>query len=143
MFKKPYLVKEGKLTIKVHSPQHNVPYVLTFSLYFDVNLHHSIFSQFKFKLRKIIYKKIWRLEVNVDGSWTLKHDKKDATIINIEDFDTSGSIMKCLYRDTCFNQSSRNNNFEGLISSYEPQNVVFVPIEYFRKILGVDVYKYL
>jgi len=75
---------------------------------------------------------------NVDGRWTLKHDKKDATIISVLNFASSGSIMKCLCCDEEFKWSSRNVMLE-----HKKQNDVLVPIEYFSKILKVDVYKYL
>jgi hypothetical protein len=75
--------------------------------------------------------------LNADGRLTLKHDKKNATIIITESFETSGhNIVKCLCCDMSFKWSSRNVD-------YERQNDVLVPIEYFSKMLGVDVYKYL
>jgi len=81
--------------------------------------------------------------LNVDGRWTLKHDKKDASIISIQNFQTSGSIMKCLFCDTSFKWSSGNVNYGILTIEHRTENDVLVPIEYFSKILGIDVYKYI
>ena len=80
---------------------------------------------------------------NVDGRWTLPYDKKDATIISIQNFQTSGSLMKCLFCDTEFKWSSGNVDYGILTIEHERQNDVLVPIEYFSKMLDVDVYKYL
>jgi len=80
---------------------------------------------------------------NVDGRWTLKHDKDDATIISILNYQTSGSEMKCLCCDTEFKWSQGNINYGVCTIEHEKKNTVLVPIEYFAKILDVDVYKYL
>jgi len=80
---------------------------------------------------------------NVDGRWTLKGDKHNATIISTINFATSGSMMKCLCCDEEFKWSSGNVNYGILKIQHETLNDVLVPIEYFSKILGVDVYKYV
>jgi hypothetical protein len=92
--------------------------------------------------------------LNVDGRWTLKHHKKDSTIISVVNYETSGSLMKCLFCEEefkwssgKFNLSSGNNVNRGTIltMSCEMKNDVLVPIEYFEKVLGLgdDVYMYL
>jgi len=81
--------------------------------------------------------------LNVDGRWTLEHDKKDATIISIIDFSTSGSKMKCLCCDNEFHWSQGNINYGICTIKHTRQNSVLIPIEYFVKILRVDVDKYL
>ena len=81
--------------------------------------------------------------LNVDGRWTLKHDKKDATIIRTESFATSGSMMKCLCCDNEFHWSQGNINYGICTIEHKRQNDVLIPIEYFEKILGVDVYQYI
>ena len=81
--------------------------------------------------------------LNVDGRWTLKYDKNDATIISIENYQTSGSLMKCLCCNEEFKWSSGNVNYTILTIFHEKRNDVLVPIEYFEKVLGVDVHKYL
>jgi len=84
--------------------------------------------------------------LNVDGRWTLKHHKKDATIISVANFATSGSLMKCLCCEEKFKWSSGNVNYGTILTIYhEKQNNVLVPIEYFEKVLGLgdDVYMYL
>lgn len=80
---------------------------------------------------------------NVDGRWTLKHDKKDSTIISIVNFSTSGSQMKCLCCNNEFHWSQGNINYGICTIKHERKNDVLIPIEYFEKILGVDVYQYL
>jgi hypothetical protein len=80
---------------------------------------------------------------NVDGRFTLKDDKHNATIIKIQSSATSGSILKCLCCEFEFKWSSGNVDYGILTIEHESQNDVLVPIEYFSKILGVDVYKYI
>jgi hypothetical protein len=77
--------------------------------------------------------------LNVDGRLTLKHDKKNAT----ESFATSGHNVNCLCCNTAFKWCSGNVNYGILTIKHERQNDVLIPIEYFSKMLGVDVYKYL
>ena len=82
--------------------------------------------------------------LNVDGRWTLKDDRKNATIVNILDYSTSGSDMKCLCCDEEFKWSSGNVNYGAILTlKHERKNDVLIPIEYFEKVLGVNVYKYL
>ena len=70
-------------------------------------------------------------------------NKKDATIISIIDFSTSGSKMKCLCCDNEFHWSQGNINYGICTIKHTRQNSVLIPIEYFVKILRVDVDKYL
>ena len=81
--------------------------------------------------------------LNVDGRLTLKHDKKNATIVITESFQTSGHIVKCLCCDNSFHWSAGNVDYGILTIEHKRQNDVLIPIEYFSKMLGVDVYKYL
>ena len=81
--------------------------------------------------------------LNVDGRLTLKHDKKNATIEIIQTFATSGYIVKCLCCNTEFKWSAGNVDYGILTIKHEKENDVLVPIEYFSKILGVNVYKYI
>jgi len=80
---------------------------------------------------------------NVDGRLTLKDDKKNATIVIIENFATSGYIVNCLCCDNSFKWSTGNVNYGIVTIKHERKNDVLVPIEYFSKILEVDVYKYI
>jgi hypothetical protein len=79
--------------------------------------------------------------LNVDGRWTLRHDKHNATIISIMNYQTSGSEMKCLCCNAEFNWCSGDSHY-GIIKN-ERKNDVLVPIEYFAKVLGIDPYRYL
>jgi hypothetical protein len=81
--------------------------------------------------------------LNVDGRWTLKYDKRKATIISIINYASSGSEMECLICNTKFTWSQGNIDYGICTIEHEKKNDVLVPIEYFAKILGVDVYKYL
>ena len=81
--------------------------------------------------------------LNADGRLTLKHDKKNATILFEQSFATSGHIVKCLCCDMSFKWSSGNVDYGIITIQHERHNDVLVPIEYFSKMLGVDVYKYL
>ena len=80
---------------------------------------------------------------NVDGRLTLKNDKHNATIIKIESFATSGSILKCLCCENQFKWSSGNVDYGILTIQHERLNDVLIPIEYFSTMLGVDVYQYI
>ena len=82
--------------------------------------------------------------LNVDGRLTLNYDKQNATILFIESFATSGHMVKCLCCDTDFRWSSGNVNYAGILTiKHQRENNVLIPIEYFSKMLGVDVYKYV
>ena len=81
--------------------------------------------------------------LNADGRLTLKHDKKNATIIITESFATSGHTVECLCCYMRFKWCSGNIDYGILTIEHERQNDILVPIEYFSKILGVDVYKYI
>lgn len=81
--------------------------------------------------------------LNVDGRLTLKHDKHNATIVIIETFQTSGYTVNCLCCNTNFKWSSGNVDYGILTIEHETENDVLIPIEYFSKMLGVDVYKYI
>jgi hypothetical protein len=81
--------------------------------------------------------------LNVDGRLTLKHDMKNATIVITESFQTSGHIVNCLCCDTSFKWSAGNVDYGIMTIEHERKNDVLVPIEYFSKMLDVDVYKYL
>lgn len=81
--------------------------------------------------------------LNVDGRLTLKHDIKNASIVITGSFQTSGHIVECLCCNTSFKWSSGNVNYGILTIQHERENDVLIPIEYFSKILGVDVYRYL
>ena len=80
---------------------------------------------------------------NVDGRWTLEHEKKNSTIIVDLNYATSGSMMICLFCNTKFYWSKGDINYGICTIKHTRNNDVLVPIEYFEKILGVDVYKYL
>jgi len=80
---------------------------------------------------------------NVDGRLTLKHDKINATIEIIETFQTSGYLVKCICCNTTFKWCAGNVDYGILAIEHQRENDVLVPIEYFSKILGVDVYKYV
>jgi hypothetical protein len=81
--------------------------------------------------------------LNVDGRLTLKHDRKNATIEIIQTFATSGYLVNCLCCNSNFKWSFGNVDYGILTIKHEKENDVLVPIEYFSKILGVDVYKYV
>jgi hypothetical protein len=82
--------------------------------------------------------------LNVDGRLTLPHDKQNATIVFIQSFQTSGHIVKCLCCDDEFKWSSGNVDYGGVLTiKHERQNDVLIPIEYFSKILDIDVYRYI
>jgi hypothetical protein len=80
---------------------------------------------------------------NVDGRLTLKHDKQNATIVIIQTFATSGYTVNCLCCNTSFHWSSGNVDYGVMTIEHERKNDVLIPIEYFSKILGVDVYQYI
>jgi hypothetical protein len=81
--------------------------------------------------------------LNVDGRLTLKHDKKNATIVFIQSFATSGSIVNCLCCDNTFKWCTGNVDYGILTIKHERENDVLIPIEYFSQILGIDVYRYI
>ena len=82
--------------------------------------------------------------LNVDGRLTLEHDRKNATILHVESFATSGHIVNCLCCNTNFHWSSGNVNYGSILTiKHNKKNDVLIPIEYFSKMLGVDVYQYL
>jgi len=80
---------------------------------------------------------------NVDGRLILKHDNKNSTIEIIKTFITCGFLVNCLCCDTSFRWCTGNFD-NGIVNiEHEIENDVIVPIEYFSKILEVDISKYI